>query len=109
MESVIGFTPYLESRRFNRKLLNKIGQHITPIINVYNVNNPDDMVDVNWSMSAKHQQGTVIVTMSSGNDITPTADSFVIYTLSYEFEDWFGCGFDEDDVNETYISAMIGF
>ena len=109
MESVIKPSLYLQGRQHNAKMLDKIGQALTPHIVEYNTENPEDQITVEWSMSAKHQSGTIQVEMSTGDDITPPAEDFILGKLSVELEEWFDCGFDDEDISDTYASAMVGF
>ena len=109
MDSVIKPSLYLQSRQYNSKMLEKIGKALSPCIVEFNEENPADEIKVEWSMSAKHQSGTIVVETSTGGDITPTVEEFILNTFSSEIEEWFDCGFDEDDISDTYASAMVGF
>ena len=109
METVIQFSQYLRSRRFNRTTVNQIGKAITPCIVEFNNDNVDHPIKVSWCMSAKYQTGTIIVEMEANTDLTESARDFINVTLSDELENWFGVSVDEDDFRDNYSCTIVGF
>ena len=108
MDNVIGFTDYLESRSFNRKVLNNIGTAITPAVNQFNESN-DRQVKLEWSMSAKYQSGTLYVTMEDDDELSDQVRYWIEAELCDQLEEWFDYWFDEDEVRSTYASLSVGF
>lgn len=106
--SIIGFSDYLQSRRFNSTLLNRIGEEISPVIEQFNEAN-DRQVKVEWCMSAKYQTGTLSVKMEDGDELSDAVKWWIEESLSPALEEWFDYMFDYDDVRDTYASLDVGF
>lgn len=94
------FSAYLESRRFNAQLYNKVGREIVAAIN--EKLGEANTVAIEFSMSAKYQTPFVVVSGAGGN-LWGIAD--VVAEILGEY--FTAVDIDEDDYRED--SALISF
>lgn len=100
---------YLQSRRHNRQLLDKIGEEvIQPAIDKFN-ERVDRPLKADWDMSAKYQSITIHFEMQDGGDMSDEAIGEITFgTIADVVSEWFAAEADEDDCRDTYFSVDIG-
>lgn len=101
---------YLQGRRHNSQLLNKIAEEaIQPAIDKFN-EDQDRELKAEWNMSAKYQSVTISFEMVDGDDMSDEAIQEICYgNLCEVISEWFAAeAYEEDYSGSTYFSVDIG-
>jgi len=105
----VGISDYLDGRRCNRQLLNRIA-HSSGLNNAIDKFNEsaEREIQAEWSMSAKYQTLTLHVSMTDGDSLSMTAKTFIWDEIDEIASEWFGTGVDDEDIRSTWASIDLG-